>query len=366
MEKLKREHKILIVDDTPKNIQVLSSILHDKGYNICISTSGEQALESVKAEAPDLILLDIQMPVMDGFEISKILKANPETKNIPIIFLTAFVEPEKILKGFELGAVDYITKPFNIPELTARVAAHVEIKQSREKLVALNATKDKFFSIISHDLRNPFSAIVTSSELLQQYIDKNEQGKIQQFATIIHNSVLLVNSLLENLIDWSRIQTGKITPIVEKCNLKTIAYEIHLFCFAMAKNKEITLHNNILTDIWLNCDAEMTKTVLRNLISNAIKFTKNGGVISINSNVNETDVEIQIADNGVGIPPESKPFLFAIEKNISTLGTINERGTGLGLILCKELVEIQRGKIWVESKVGEGSTFKFTLPLSET
>jgi signal transduction histidine kinase len=352
---------ILIVDDTPKNVQVLSSILHEKGYNICVSTSGIQALELISTESPDLILLDIQMPVMDGFEISKVLKANPKTKDIPIIFLTAVIEPEKILKGFELGAVDYITKPFNIPELAARVATHVEIKKSREQLIELNATKDKFFSIISHDLRNPFSAILSSSELLLKYIDNNEPQKIQKFATNIHSSVSLVNKLLANLIDWASIQTGKLIPKIEKHNLKIIADELWLLNNEIAQSKNITLQNNVISDIYINCDIDMTKTVLRNLLSNAIKFTNNNGNISIGYVEYESEVEVHISDNGVGIEPGNIPYLFLIEKNISTPGTNNERGTGLGLLLCKELIEKQGGKIWVESEVGQGSTFKFTL-----
>src|ERR1035437_3194412 len=179
METIKKP-LILIVDDTPKNLQLLSNILHDKGYNICISTSGSQALESVNTEAPDLILLDIQMPVMDGFETFKALKSNPNSKDIPVIFLTAIIEPEKILEGFELGAVDYITKPFNIPELTARVATHIEIKRSREKLIELNATKDKLFSIISHDLKSSIGSILGISDLLLENFDDYPSDKIRQ------------------------------------------------------------------------------------------------------------------------------------------------------------------------------------------
>src|ERR1035437_6191004 len=170
METIKKP-LILIVDDTPKNLQLLSNILHDKGYNICISTSGSRALETVNTEAPDLILLDIQMPVMDGFETFKALKLNPKAKDIPIIFLTAVVDPEKILQGFEMGAVDYITKPFNIPELTARGGTHLEIKRSREKLTELTDTKEKLFSVISHDLKGPLGSVLAFSNLLLENWD---------------------------------------------------------------------------------------------------------------------------------------------------------------------------------------------------
>lgn len=354
---------ILIVDDTPKNIQVLSSILHDRGYNICIATSGRQALESLKTEAPDLILLDIQMPAMDGFEVCKALKSNPATKEIPVIFLTAVIEHEKILEGFEIGAVDYITKPFNISELNARVATHIEISRSRAKLIELNATKDKFFSIIAHDLRSPFTAILGFSKLLLDNMDRYPADQTRKFVDNIYQTSKSTFELLQNLLEWSIMQTGKHTLKINKNNLKTIVDDISLLYSNIAESKNIILQNNITHDIITFCDVEMTKTVLRNLISNAIKFTDNEGLISINTVINASDVEIQISDSGVGIAAENIPYLFLIERNISTLGTNEEKGTGLGLILCKELIEKQGGKIWVESNSGIGTTFKFTLPL---
>jgi len=167
----------------------------------------------------------------------------------------------------------------------------------------------------------------------------------------------------ENLMDWSQLQTGVLVPIIEKQNIKLIVEDTFLLSNENAKLKNITLQNNIKKNIFINCDLEMTKTILRNLISNAIKFTKNEGLISINYVEKVSNIEISISDNGVGIATEKIPYLFTIEKNISTLGTCEEKGTGLGLILCKELIEKQGGKIWAESELGKGSNFKFTIPL---
>ena len=364
METIKKP-LILIVDDTPNNLQVLSSILHDKGYNICISTSGCQALESVKIEEPDLILLDIQMPEMDGFATYSAIRLIPDAKNIPIIFLTANIEPEKTLQGFELGAVDYITKPFNIPELTARVATHIEIKRSREKLLELNSTKEKLFSIISHDLKGPLGSVLTFSDLLLENWDVYTPEKIYQFVKSINQSSKGTYELLENLLDWSRSQTGSLIQKIEKHNLKSIVDNVLGIYTELAKNKNIKLQSSIISDIQVFCDINMTKTVLRNLISNAIKFTKVDGIISLNCIKLESMVEIHISDSGVGIDPENIPFLFSLEKNITTSGTKGERGTGLGLMLCKDFIEKQWGKIWVESEAGNGSIFKFTLPANE-
>lgn len=361
METIKKP-LILIVDDTPKNLQLLSNILHEKGYNICISTSGGRALESVNTELPDLILLDIQMPVMDGFETFRALKMNPKTKDIPVIFLTAVVEPEKILEGFELGAVDYITKPFNIPELIARVATHIEIKKSREKLIELNATKERLLSIISHDLRSSLGSVLSLSDLLLLNMDNYSSDKVRQFVSNIYQNSKNTFELLENLLDWSRLQTERLTRKIEKHNLQSNVDNIFQLYTEIAKNKHITLQNNISPDVFVYCDIEMTKTVLRNLILNAIKFTNKQGIVSLNSIESDSHIEIQVSDNGLGIVAENLPYLFSIEKNISTLGTNNEKGTGLGLMLSKELIEKQGGSIWVESELGKGSTFKFTLP----
>lgn len=357
---------ILIVDDTSKNIQVLGNILHSKGYNIHVSSSGEEALESVKLNPPDLVLLDIQMPGLDGFEVCKILKSDPATKDIPIIFLTVIIDHEKILHGFELGAVDYVTKPFNIPELTARVATHVEIKQSREKLIELNATKDKFFGIIAHDLRNPFAGIIgVSSEIKKILLQEgnSDSAQLLHYAQLILESSESALSLLENLTQWAVSQTGKITVIPQYLPMKDlINYSISIIN-AIAFKKNITIENNVNEIYKVFADIELASTIIRNIMTNAIKFTYPNGKIIVSAKENGEFLEISIKDTGLGINPRNLDRIFRIDSKFSSLGTEQEKGTGLGLILCKEFVEKQGGRIWVESEEKKGSTFTFTLPL---
>lgn len=259
-------------------------------------------------------------------------------------------------------------------DITERKRAELELEQYREHLEELvvertreleiaNTTKDKFFSIIAHDLRNPFTSILSSSDLLLLYIDRNDQARIRKFASSIHSSVVLINKLLENLLEWSRLQTGTLVPVVKRQNMKAIVDEVCNLCSVVAINKDIRLVNTVILDVDVACDVDMVKTVLRNLISNAIKFTNIGGIVEVCPFLFEGFLEITVSDNGVGIPPENLQYMFAIEKNISTLGTRDEKGTGLGLILCKELIEKQNGEIWVESILGKGSDFKFTIPL---
>lgn len=354
---------ILIVDDTPKNIQVLGKTLHDIGYNVSIATSGSQALDSVKKEKPDLILLDIQMPEMDGFEVCKILKRNSDTKGIPIIFLTAVTDSDKIVEGFELGAVDYITKPFNSAELSVRVATHIEIKQSREKLKDLNATKDKFFSIIAHDLKNPFSTLLGFSKLLFENAPNYTTNQIQEYAQIMNNTAKQSYTLLENLMHWAKTQTGNITVIPESSSMDNLLSITIPLVSGSALKKNITIESNVDKDNLVYIDNSLTTTILRNLLTNAIKFTHTNGKIIVSTKKKNEFLEVSITDTGVGIDPKNIEKLFRIDSKVSSPGTESEEGTGLGLILCKEFVEKQGGTIWVTSELGKGSKFTFTLPL---
>ncbi|MBK6607117.1 MAG: hybrid sensor histidine kinase/response regulator [Leptospiraceae bacterium] len=364
---------ILIVDDTPKNIQVLGKTLHEIGYNVSIATSGSQALDSVRKESPDLILLDIQMPEMDGFEVCKILKANPYTKEIPVIFLTAVIDSEKIVKGFEIGAVDYITKPFHTAELTMRVATHIEIKQSREKirksneqLKELNATKDKFFSIIAHDLKNPFNTLLGFSKLLFENAPNYTTDQIQQYAQIMNHTAKQSYALLENLMQWAKSQTEKIKIIPRNSSMNELLSITIPIINGSALKKNITIESNISTEDIVYADNSLTATILRNLLTNAIKFTHANGKITVSTQRKDIFLEVSITDTGVGIEPMNIDKLFRIDSKVTSHGTDNEEGTGLGLILCKEFVEKQGGTIWANSEVGKGSTFTFTLPLAET
>ena len=364
---------ILIVDDTPKNIQVLGKTLYDIGYNVSIATSGSQALESVRKESPDLILLDIQMPEMDGFEVCKILKKNPDTKEIPIIFLTAVIESEKIVQGFEIGAVDYITKPFHTAELTMRIATHIEIKQSREKikksneqLKELNATKDKFFRIIAHDLRNPFVGIIGLSENMKNsLIQEKKEGleKFYKYTEIINTSSKSAASLLENLLEWARSQTGEININPKNISINDLFNKNIQIVSAMAIKKNITIEIAEMNNEIAYTDELLVNTILRNLLTNAIKFTYTGGKVVLSTEKKKDFLEISVADTGIGIAPGNIEKVFKIDSKFSNLGTEKEKGTGLGLILSKEFVEKQGGTIWVESELGKGSKFTFSLPL---
>ena len=364
--------KVLIVDDKPENMQVLGRILCKNGLNIISATSGPQALEIAAADLPDLVLLDIAIPEMDGYEVCRKIKENPVTKNIPVIFLTAQVQTEDIIHGFEAGAADYVIKPFNLSELLSRIFTHLELKRARDiitgqndRLKYLNDTKDKFFSIISHDLRSPFTILHGFAKHLQtNYMDMNDESR-QELIRAMTASAAQTLKLIENLLQWAKVQLNNMKCDPREISLSEIFDDnAHLFK-SNAVIKNIVIKTKVYDEDYAFADYDMINLVVRNLISNALKFTGNGGEIlveALKKNDNEDTVEVRVSDNGIGIKAGNLEKLFRIDSHFTTDGTANEPGTGLGLILCREFVEKNGGKIRAESESGKGSKFIFTLP----
>lgn len=374
-----RKALILIVDDIPKNLQILSNILNIEGYQISFASNGQQALSVVHSTMPDLILLDIMMPEMDGFEFARIIKSDEKTKEIPIIFLTGKAETEDIVKGFQYGAIDYITKPFNPTELLTRVKTHLELKLTKDRMISYTeklkayqlelkqviASKDKFFSIIAHDLRGPFSGFIGLSELLKNQYENFQKEEIVNIGISLNKTAKNLFSLLENLLEWSSTQMGRIDYHPISFDFSEIVYKNIELYRATANEKNIELISEITKNTLVFADTNMVKTILRNLISNALKFTENGSVCISMISENDNFYTFKIEDSGMGMSNDLMSKLFQIEYKISTQGTKNETGTGLGLILCKELIEINKGIIKVESELGKGTKFIFTLPKSK-
>ncbi len=246
-------------------------------------------------------------------------------------------------------------------DITDSLQAEKALRESEEKLRELNAQKDKFFSIIAHDLKSPFNAIIGFSELLTDKIDKKDYHGIAKYSKIIGQSSQRAMDLLMNLLEWSRVQTGRIAFNPENLRLADLIGDSMLLLDDIAGSKAITIKKAIPYEITVIADRSMIGTVLRNLISNAIKFTGQGGEVNISAEKRAKEIVIAISDNGIGIEATRLEKLFRIDESYSTPGTNSEKGTGLGLILCKEFVEKNGGKIWVESKEGMGTTFYFTL-----
>lgn len=368
-EQILQQYKVLLVDDIPMNLQILGTMLDHDSLELYYSNSGIEALKILEQLKPDLILLDITMPDMDGYEVCKRIKNHQETEDIPVIFITANSLIDDIVKGFKVGAIDYITKPFNSQELISRVFTHLELKRSRDiiktqnqKLQDLNATKDKFFSILAHDLKNPFNALLGFSELLYKRFDTLTDESKKEFITFLYHSSKKGYNLLTNLLEWGRSQSGHIELKQEIVDIGILVEDtIDLFHFN-AEKKDIHLENKIPVETLLFADRHMTETIIRNLISNAIKFTSQEGKVSIYHELETSFSRISVKDSGIGISEENQKKLFRIDTTITTSGTELESGTGLGLILCKEFIEKHGGTISCTSDEGKGSTFSFTLP----
>ncbi|MBI9052605.1 MAG: PAS domain-containing sensor histidine kinase [Bacteroidales bacterium] len=250
-------------------------------------------------------------------------------------------------------------------DITAQKLAEKTLKKSEKQLRDLNATKDKFFSIIAHDLKNPFNDLMGFSQLLDLNIEKYDNQKIKQFVNIIHQSSKLAYNLLENLLDWSRSQTGVLKFRPEKILINDLIKENIELLESTSKTKNLKILSDINDDFFAFADKNMIRTVIRNLISNAIKYTNPNGIIEIKISYLDNKCMIIISDNGIGISQNNIQKLFKIDESYSTPGTDKERGTGLGLILCKEFIEKNNGELWAKSTLGKGSDFIFTLPLNK-
>jgi two-component system sensor histidine kinase/response regulator len=251
----------------------------------------------------------------------------------------------------------------NVRDITERKKAEKELIESRARLSEANSTKDRFFSIIGHDLMSPFNSIVGFSEILLKRINKKDYNDIENYARIIYDSSQRAINLLTNLLEWSRTQTGRIECNLEYLELVTKINDVVDLLDESAQQKSISILKKLPEDMPILADKAMVETILRNLISNAIKFTNSGGEIIISIEQKSKELIVSVADNGVGIEKENFDNLFRIDYSYSTLGTNKEKGTGLGLLICKEFIEMHGGKIWAESNELRGSIFYFSLPL---
>lgn len=363
---------VLVVDDNPNNLKIVALTLRELNFKIVIATNGKDALNLVERTNPDLILLDIMMPEMDGFEVCKILKSKKENENLPIIFLTAVGEKSKIVKGFELGGVDYITKPFNKEELIIRIKTHLELKFTRDELQEtsdhlseLNKLKDKMFSVIGHDLRGPLGNIkMTLDFLAKDFFEYGSDDYKETMKTLVQSSED-VSELLENLLAWAKSQSGVLKFHPEDIVLEELVESTYFMFKNNLNMKKISFSPKIKEKLKVHTDTYMLKMVLKNIVSNAIKFTPEGGDISISTENINGDFRIVISDTGVGIPAEDLPKLFNENEHLSTYGTNGESGSGLGLKVANNFAGKMNGQILVESEAGKGSKFILELPFSE-
>lgn len=247
-------------------------------------------------------------------------------------------------------------------DITERKITESRLKENEARLTEINKTKDKFFSIIAHDLRNPFNSLLGFSNMLLEEVEKYKDSDIKMYSEVINRNLDYTLSYINNLLEWSRLQTKNISFNPEECHLLTIVDEVLEVLSLQIQKKNITIEKTIFTDSCINADENMIKTVLLNLISNAIKFTNENGLIKIKSQYDNHHIRVSIIDNGIGISNEIADKLFKIEESVTSKGTNNEKGSGLGLILCKEFINLHKGKIGFEKEFTKGLSFWFSIP----
>ncbi len=343
---MEKRINILAVDDSPLNLDVLTETLDDY-YNVSATISGKDALDILKEEIPDLILLDIMMPEMDGYEVCRIIKKNKEWSDIPIIFLTAKNETEDIVKAYEIGAADYIPKPFNPPELLARVKAHLEIKVARDIIKRQNEEQKEMLHILCHDLANPFSSVLGVLDIITS-------DNFPEFAPLLKQS--------------AEHGLGVISLVRQMRKLDEKPIELELLSLADTLSESIDMLSQKFTEkkISINIDidrkllikAEKTSlinSVFNNILTNAAKFSYPEGTIEINATETDNGIKLSIIDHGIGIPDSILSTIFDVNQNTSRTGTNGEEGTGFGMPLVRKFMLTYGGEINIISAENKGT-----------
>lgn len=367
------EYKILIVDDVMSNVLLLKVLLTNEKFAIATASNGRQALEQVEKENPDLVLLDVMMPDMSGFEVAQHLKLNPNTADIPIIFLTALNSTADIVKGFQVGANDFISKPFNKEELIIRVTHQISLVAAKrlilsktEELQRTIAGRDKLYSVIAHDLRSPMGSIKMVLNMLILNLPSEKIGaEMYELLTMANQTTEDVFSLLDNLLKWTKSQIGKLNVVYQDVDLVEVTDGVIEIFSMVASLKKIRIREMKPEKMMVNADIDMLKTVVRNLLSNAIKFSKENSEVLVKMEEVDGMAVVSVQDYGCGISEEGQKKLLHTDTHFSTFGTNNEEGSGLGLLLCKDFVVKNGGKLWFTSKEGEGSIFSFSIPVKK-
>ncbi len=362
--------KVLIVDDVQLNLDLMKDILSEQGYMIATAKNGKSAIAKAKAHKFDLILLDIVLPDIDGFEVCQHLKSNPQTHDIPIIFLTAKREKDSIIKGFQLGAVDYIQKPFSKEELLARVNLHLTLRKTQDELIhskdmAEAAAKAKaiFLANMSHEIRTPMNGIVGMVDILKRTPLSKEQLEYLDIIQISGANLLMI---INDVLDFSKIEAGQITFESIHFNLSDEVSEVIKLLKYKADQKGLELSYSLGPDVpeMLVGDPLRLKQVLINLCNNSIKFTTEGfvkiKVETIKLNENKVVLKFEVQDTGIGISSENQLKLFKSFSQADVSTTRKFGGTGLGLAISKNLVQLMNGNIGIQSEEGNGAVFFFS------
>jgi signal transduction histidine kinase len=352
---------ILIVDDTPANLSVLVDTLSESGYQVMVAEDGEDALAQTARTKPDLILLDVMMPGLDGFETCARLKGSAGTQDIPVIFMTALNETAEKVRAFKAGAVDYITKPIQHEEALARISTHLTIRRLRGKLEQQLALTERFMRIASHDLRNPLCLILMSGELARR---KGATPEVNEYLASIHASAGQMRRIIDTFLNVKKHPVDG-RPGVGRVDLNLMAAAVAAQNEPAAERKKVTIALELAEPLpQAKADAGYAYQALTNYVSNAIKFLPSGGRLAIRTRADDFRVRLEVHDNGPGVPVAERGALFTEFAQISNRPTAGEESTGIGLSIVKQLIEGEQGAVGAEFPPKGGSIFWFELPVA--
>jgi len=369
------QSRVMIVDDTPANLGILEDILRIRNYDVASFPSGALALRAAAKYPPDLILLDIMMPEMDGFEVCRRLKADMALRDIPVIFISALDDTENKVKAFLEGGLDYVTKPFQAEEVLARVKTHLFLRhqqleisaqkqrllQSLEQLQELEKQRDMLVHMMVHDMRSPLTGIILAAEIVETNIRQSgENENLEDIDSILSSSQRL-REMVTTLLDISRMESNNILLSLEQCDLHEVIGRSVSSLGAIVRNAGL-VYKPSEKPVAAFCDTRITQRVIENLLANAAKYSGQGRSIRLNLTEIEDEIRISVHDSGPGIPAEYHKMIFDKFAQVPMNQKYSRHSTGLGLAFCKIAVEAQGGRIGVESEVGKGSTFWLTLP----
>ncbi len=363
--------RILTVDDNHLNLIVMKNMFDFHDYEVHFAECGEAALEMARKYLPHLILLDVVMPDISGFEVCRILKQDQSFKDTSVIFTTAASEIDFIIQAFEAGGDDFISKPFRKEEILLRIKKHFELKltpaqllETTHNLHEIRKVQNRLFSVFGNDFRSPNIDFKMIFEFMSKgIIDPTKDEQYKKTILDLISNLDKSFAVLENLNDWVINESGKLKNEPENINLnEAIVSLVNLYQIGI-QSKNIQLNIRIDADHVVFADQTMLKTIIRNLFSNAYKFTPSGGIISFDSWIEPGFVKISVSDTGVGMSQDMVEKILDPDVFFSTMGLNNEIGNGLGLKLCKDFIRKSKGKIWIESKPNMGTTVFFTLPV---